>query len=209
MTLELSLDPETLLAQAQAKSVQAQGALLELYRNYLMLLARLHMGPKLRGKVDPTDIVQETFLKAHRDFPQFRGRTEPQLLAWLRQLLATSLAMTVRHYFGAQRRDVRLECALEAELGHSSQILDRGLVARDSSPSQRAARREQAVLLADALEQLSPDYREVIVLRHMKGLSFAEAAERMERSLDSVKKLWARALVQMRRFLGYHHEAHA
>jgi RNA polymerase sigma-70 factor (ECF subfamily) len=192
-------DLAALLRQARG-STEIQGELLERYRNYLMLLARLHIGTRLQGKVDAADIVQETFLKAHRDFADFRGSCERELLAWLRQILAADLAMTVRHYFGTQRRDVRLECQME--LDRSSQVLARGLLARDDSPGQQAVNHEQAVLLANALEQLPTDYREVILLRHMEGWSFAEVATRMERSIDSVKKLWTRALAQLRRLLG-------
>ena len=173
-----------------------------MYRHYLTLLARLQIGRRLQGKVDAADLVQETFLKAHRDLGRFRGRTEAELVQWLRQLLVTSLAMLVRRYCGTQRRDVRLECELAVSVDHSSRVLDRGLVAADSSPSQRAARREQAVLLANALHQLPEDYREVIILRHMEGLAFPEVARQMGRTADSVKKLWARALVQLRRSLG-------
>ncbi len=200
MSHELSADSATLLRQARAGNVSDQGRLLEHYRNYLTLLARLQIGPRLRGKVDATDIVQDTFLKAHRDFGEFRGATEEELLNWLRQILACSLAMVVRHYFGTQRRDIRLECGLDMD--QSSQILDRGLMADDSSPSQQVVRHEQGVLLANALEQLPADYREVILLRHMEGWSFPEIAEQMNRSLDSVKKLWTRALIQLRRSMG-------
>jgi RNA polymerase sigma-70 factor (ECF subfamily) len=80
--------------------------------------------------------------------------------------------------------------------------MDGGLVASYSTPSQHAARREQAVLLADALGKLPDDYREVIILRHLEGLPFAEVAGRMGRSEDSVQKLWVRALANLRRTLG-------
>lgn len=202
MTRGTDVDPEELLCLARADDAPARGQLLELYRNYLTLLARLQIGRRLQGKVDPADLVQETFLKAHRDLGTFRGRTEAELVHWLRQILVTNLAMLVRHYCGTKRRDVRLECDLAVEVDASSRILDRGLVAPDSSPSQRAARREQGVLLANALQQLPEDYREVIILRHMEGLAFPEVGQRMDRSLDSVKKLWTRALVQLRRYLG-------
>jgi RNA polymerase sigma-70 factor, ECF subfamily len=195
-------EPEELLRLARAEDGPARGQLLEMYRHYLTLLARLQIGRRLQGKVDPSDLVQETFLKAHRDLALFRGRTEPELAGWLRQILAANLAMLVRHYCGTQRRDVRLERELALEVDQSSQILDRGLLAPDSSPSQRAAAREQGVLLANALERLPEDYREVIILRHMEGLTFPEVAARMGRTLDSVKKVWTRALVQLRRTLG-------
>jgi RNA polymerase sigma-70 factor (ECF subfamily) len=200
-------DPERLLRLARTGCSPALGDLLELYRNYLALLVRLHIGRRLQGKVDPDDLVQETFLRAHRDFAMFRGNTEPELVAWLRQILAARGASLARHYLGAQRRDARLERELSAELDHSSRLLDRGLVAPGSSPSQQAARREQAVLLADQLHKLPSDYREVIILRHLEGLSFPEISGRMGRSVDSVEKLWVRALARLRHSLGGAYES--
>jgi RNA polymerase sigma-70 factor, ECF subfamily len=195
-------EPVELLCRARGGSLPAQGQLLERYRNYLTLLVRVQIGRRLRGKIDPADVVQETYLNASRDFGRFRGRSEGELLCWLRQILSTNLAMQIRRYLGTRRRDVRLECDLAVQVEQSSRVLDRGLIAEDSSPSQQAARREQAVLLADALEHLPEDYREVIILRHMEGLSFPEISRQMERTVDSVKKLWTRGLVQLRRVLG-------
>jgi RNA polymerase sigma-70 factor (ECF subfamily) len=195
-------DPEQLLLQARAGDASALGRLLEQYRNYLGLLARLQVGRRLQGKVDPSDLVQETFLAAHRKFGQFRGPTEADLAGWLRQILASRLAKLMRHYYGTQRRDIRLERELANDLDESSRALDIGLPAPHSTPSQRAARREQAVLLADALGQLPEDYREVIILRHFQGARFPEIAAGMGRSVEAVKKLWTRALGQLRRILG-------
>jgi len=197
-----NLEPDVLLRHARTGDGSALGRLLELYRNYLKLLARLQIDRRLQVKLDASDVVQETFLEAHRDFGQFRGTTEGELVSWLRQILVTNLANLVRHYRGTQRRDIRLERELAAELDESSRALDHGLVARQSSPSQQAAYHEQAVLLADALGQLPEDYREAVILRHLEGLSFAEVAERMERTVDSVKKLWARGLARLRGVLG-------
>lgn len=197
-----AVDPESLLHEAQAGDGPSLGQLLELYRRYLALLARVQIGQRLQGKVDASDVVQETFLEAHRNFARFRGTNEAQLVHWLRQILATKLANLFRRYLGTQGRDVRLEREIEANFDRSSCILDRGLVAPQSSPSQQAVRREQAVLLADALGQLPDDYREVIVLRHLEGLTFPEVARRMGRSLDSVEKIWMRALGRLRQLLG-------
>jgi RNA polymerase sigma-70 factor (ECF subfamily) len=198
MTKAADPDPEQVLGLARAGSGPALGQLLELYRNYLTLLARLQISRRLQSKVDASDQVQETFVQAHEHFSGFRGTTEAELMAWLRQILATTLANMVRHYCGTQRRDVRLERDLAAELEDSSRVLDRALVATQSSPSERAARREQAVLRANALARLREDYREVIVLRHLEGLKFAEVARRMGRTVDSVKKLWTPALAEFR-----------
>ena len=200
---------EELLALARVGQDGALGRLLERYRAYLTLLARVQVGRRLQGKADPADMVQETFLEAARHFGQFNGTTEPELAAWLRQILAGCLGHLVRRYCGTQARDVRLERTLEDELDQSSRAIDAGLVAEQSTPSQRASRREQAVLLADALDRLPPDYREVIILRHLEGLSFPEVAARMGRSLDSVEKLWVRALPRLRRALGEKHERDA
>lgn len=195
-------DMEQLLRLAAAGDAAAIGELLEQYRSYLSLLARLQIGRRLSGKVDASDVVQETFLKAHRDFGMFRGTTEKEWMSWLRQIMATSIAQLVRQYYGTQRRNVRLERQLGTELDHSSQALDQGLVAKQSSPSGHAARREQAVLLADALDRLPQHYREVIILSHLEGLSFPEVARRMGRTVDSVKNIWTRALDRLRRSLG-------
>jgi len=193
---------EQLLLRSQAGDGPALGQLLEMYRPYLTLLARLQIGRRLRGKVDPADLVQETFLQAHRRFPHFAGTSEGELVNWLRQILATTTAALVRSYLGRKCRDLRLEHQLAQELDQSSRCLESALHAKTSSPSHQAARREQAVLLAAALDQLPEAYREVIILRHLEGLTFPEVADCMGRSLDSVKNLWARGLAQLRRSLG-------
>jgi RNA polymerase sigma-70 factor (ECF subfamily) len=194
--------PEQMIAEARAGTDAALGPLLELYRNYLRLLARVEIGRRLQGKLDASDLVQETFLEAHRNFLHFRGTSEPQFVSWLRQILAAKVANLLRHYLGTQGRDVRLEQGLAADLDNSSRWLGEELVAALSSPSQQADRREQAVLLANALERLPQDYREVLVLRHLEGLSFPEVARRMGRTLDSVQKLWLRGLARLRQVFG-------
>jgi RNA polymerase sigma-70 factor, ECF subfamily len=195
-------EPEELLGLARAGNGPALGQLLELYRSYLALLARLQIGRRLQGKVDAADLVQDTFLEAHRHFPEFRGVTEVELVCWLRQILAGLLGNLVRRYLGTQRRNVRLERELVDELDRSSRALDKNLAGKQSTPSQRSSRREQAVLLADALGQLPDDYREVIILHHLEELTFSDVASRMGRTVDSVKNVWARALAQLRRLLG-------
>lgn len=195
-------DPEHLLQEARTGDASTLGRLLESYRRYLALLARMQIGQRLQGKADASDLVQETFLEAHRNFGRFRGTSEAQFVSWLRQILVAKLADLLRRYLGTQGRDVRLERDLEDAVDRSSALLGCGLVAPQASPSQQAAQREQAVLLADALGELPDDYREVLVLRHLEGLTFPEVARRMGRSLDSVEKLWMRALARLRQILG-------
>jgi RNA polymerase sigma-70 factor (ECF subfamily) len=196
------MNPEQLLQQARGGDAEAAGRLLELYRPYLTLLARVQIGQRLQGKVDAADLVQDTFLAAHRHLAQFRGTTEAELVSWLRQILASKLANLVRRFLGTQGRDVRLEHQIREAIDQSSALLDGGLIAVQSSPSQQASEREQAVLLAEALGELPENYREVIVLRHLEGLTFPEVAARMGRTVDSVEKLWMRALIQLRQLLG-------
>jgi RNA polymerase sigma-70 factor (ECF subfamily) len=194
-------DSGNLLVKARRGGEDARGALLEAYRAYLDLLARVEIGRRLRTKIDASDVVQETFLEAHRNFASFRGSGEPEFVAWLRGILAARIANLVRHYVGTQARDVRREQGLEVNLDQSSQALDRGLFSLQGTPSQQAARREQGVLLAQALARLPEEYRDVVVLRHLEELSFPEVAGRMERSVDSVQKLWVRALARLRQLV--------
>ena len=144
---------------------------------------------------------RKRFSKRTAAFPRFRGGSEGELAYWLRQILAARLAMLVRHYFGTQQRDVNLERELCEALDQSSEQLGQAFVASGTSPSQGAVRREEAVRLADALGELPPDYRQVIALRHLESMTFPELAKRMGRSVDAVEKLWARALVQLRRLV--------
>jgi RNA polymerase sigma-70 factor (ECF subfamily) len=192
-------DVEQWIEAARAGDFAILGRLLESYRNYLHLLARIEIGRRLQGKIDASDVVQETFLDAHRYFPGFRGQAEAQLAHWLREILAGTLANVVRRYLGTQARDVRLERALVADLDQSSNALVQLLVDPHSSPSQHAIQKEQTYQIAEALASLPEDYQTVIVLRHLEELTFPQVAERMGRSLDSVEKLWLRALPRLRR----------
>jgi RNA polymerase sigma-70 factor (ECF subfamily) len=189
--------PDSLIRLARAGDETALGDLLALYRNYLKLLARLQIDRQLQRKLDASDVVQDLLLHAHRAFANFRGRSEEELLAWLRQILATCLARCARHYRGTKRRQVQLERDLEEELMDASRAIDAKLI-QHSTPSHSALRRERGVLLANALARLPEDYREAIVLRYLEDLSFPEIAERMHRSVDSVRKLWTRGLAQLR-----------
>jgi len=199
MTTLVAADaPDRLLTLARAGDRNALGRLLAQYHNYLGLLARLQVSRRLQGKVDPADLVQETFLKAHRHFAAFRGGTEREWTAWLRHIMATSAANLVRHYLGSKGRDPRLERELADAFDASSRCLEAGYALPQSTPSQQASRREQAVLLAEALAGLPEDHREAVILRHLEGLTFPEVADCMGRSVDSVKKLWARGLARLR-----------
>jgi RNA polymerase sigma-70 factor (ECF subfamily) len=185
-----------LIGRARDGEATALEKLLEIYRSYISLLARLQINRRLQGRVAASDLVQETILQAGRHFAGFRGCSEGELVVWLRRVLASQVARLYRHH-SAQLRDFRLEQQLGSELDQSSQLLQQALVRSQSSPSRSVAQREEAVLLADALEGLPKDYREVILLRNLEGLSFEVVAERMERTVHSVKNLWTRALSKL------------
>jgi RNA polymerase sigma-70 factor (ECF subfamily) len=188
--------PELLLARARDGDVTALGQLLELYRNYLRILARTQADGALRARLDPSDLVQETLLEAYRDFPRFAGGTEKELMAWLRRILVRNLADQIKRH-KTQGRDSKRQESLEGLLERSSAEAQEALARDISTPSVRALRREQAVLLADALAQLPPDYREVILLRNLQKLPFDAIAGRMNRSSGAVRMLWARALERL------------
>jgi RNA polymerase sigma-70 factor (ECF subfamily) len=192
--------PHGLIEQARHGDDAARGKLLELYRNYLRLVARSLISGALRIKLDPSDLVQETFLKAHRDFGQFAGGTERELLGWLRQILARSLANQVKHH-RRQARNHQREESLQDLLEQSSLTVQLALAAAAPSPSEAASQREQAVLLADAVDRLPPDYREAFVLRTLEHVPFEEIAVRMGRSTGAVRMLWARAVKKLHQML--------
>lgn len=198
----MTTDVEQLIEQARAGDPATLGELLASYQNYLRLLARIEIGRRLQGKVDASDVVQETFLEAHRHFPNFKGHASGQLTQWLRAILAATLANTVRRYLGTQARDLRLEQQLADDLDQSTCALGRMLMDPHSSPSQQVLRGEQTLLVAEAMGRLPEDYQTVLVLRHLEGLTFPQVAQRMGRSVDSVEKMWLRGLTRLKREFG-------
>jgi len=192
--------PEMLLHRAKAGDREALNRLLAMYRNYLHLLARTQLDGALRARLDPSDVVQEVLLDAYRGFGQFIGQTEPELVLWLRKCLVNKLTDLVRRH-RSQKRDVRreepIEELLDRRMGEINSVLASGL----SSPSGQATRRERAVVLADALAALPPDYCEVLRLRHLERIPLPDIAQRMGRSPGAVRMLWMRALEQLRKVL--------
>ena len=176
----------------------AMGEVLEGFRGYLTLLARIQIGRRLQSKVDPDDVVQETFCDAHRQWSAFRGESIEAVAAWLRTILAGQLAQLIRRYCVTEARNIRLEISIEQDLDSSSARLAQGLAGPGSSPSESVGRREDLTILANMLERLPADYRTVILLRQIDGLSFGEISSRLGRSEDSVQKLWVRGLRALR-----------
>jgi RNA polymerase sigma-70 factor (ECF subfamily) len=177
---------------------------LERYREYLHLLARLRLSGRLQSKLDPSDIAQETLLKAHEHRNQLKGQPGPQLAAWLRRILANVLADEARK-LARGKRDLALERSLEAELEQSSLRLEKWLVAEQSSPSERVMRQELLLKVSDALAEWPEDERTVVELRYFQQPPWpmADIAARLGRPMPkAVSRLLERGLAKLRKLLG-------
>jgi RNA polymerase sigma-70 factor, ECF subfamily len=173
------------------------GDRLERYRPYLRLLARLQLDPRLRAKLDSSDIVQETMLKAWKGLDQFRGTSEAEVGAWLRQILANQLAEELRK-FTRPGRNIRREEALYAGVERSSSCLEALLRDNAIPPDKEVERREQILRLAAALEGLDPYQRGAIEMRYFDQLPVAEIGRIMDRSEKAVRGLLFRGTKMLR-----------
>jgi RNA polymerase sigma-70 factor, ECF subfamily len=200
-SVSLSFEAQDLLNGALAGRGESLGRLLQLYTNYLKLVATPQLDARLQSRMSASDIVQDTLLEAHHDFPSFRGRTCGEFVAWLRQILVHNLARQVQRHVLAGKRDVRREVsldALRAAVDRSAMKLEAVAVNDSASPSVNAMRHEHNLMLADCMASLPSDYRQVILLRNVEGLPFPEVAERMERTAGAVRMLWLRAIDALR-----------
>ena len=201
MSSQDSLSIADLLARARGNEPGELDRLFGLCRNYLGIVARAQVETWLQAKVDASDLIQQTMLEAYRDFANFRGSTEAEWLAWLKRILAHNAANFVRQYRGTEKRQARREVAL---LGPGDGSSVRG--AADpadtcETPSQQLLRKERELMVADAVAQLAPDHREVIMLRNLQRLSLQEVAERMGRSRPATQMLWMRAIQKLQQIL--------
>ena len=173
---------------------------LESYRGYLGMIARLSLDQRLQGKVDPSDLVQQTLLKAHQAIDQWRGTGPGEQAAWLRQILARTLADEVRRYHRG-KRDAGLERSLLAGLDESSIRLEAWLADDQTSPSEQAIRQEQLLRLAEALDAMPEDQRQAVELHHLKGWSLDQIGTQLGRSKASVAGLIRRGIRALRQRL--------
>lgn len=173
---------------------------LEPYREYLGLLGRLQLDERLAGKVDLSGVVQATMLEACQQASTWESLDEEARAPWLRRIFAHNLLDEVRR-FRAAARDVSREVSLDQALERSASRLDVWLAQDQSSPSQAAIRKEQAVRLAGALSRLTPAQREAIELHHLRGLPLAEIGERMQRDKGAVAALIFRGTRRLRELL--------
>jgi RNA polymerase sigma-70 factor (ECF subfamily) len=180
--------------------VDDQNPDLERFRSYLWLLAGAHVGRGDRRGIDPSDIVQQTLLDAHKDHARFRGRSDGEWAAWLRRLLACNLADAARA-LGRSRRAAANMRSLEEALDASSARLGSYLAADETSPSELVERNEAIVRVADALTRLPEANRRALILRHFQGLSVAEIGAELGRTPQAVAGLLKRGLAELRALL--------
>lgn len=166
-------------------------------REYLLVLARIGLDPRLRAKVDDADVVQQTLLEAHRDWDQFRGTTVAERFAWLRQILARNLSNLLRD-FTRDKRNVRREWVPDAAAESSAARLDGWLAVDQSTPGTVAERNEELTRVAVALAALPEAQREAVVLRHWHSRSVAEIADHLNTTRDAVTGLLYRGLKALR-----------
>jgi RNA polymerase sigma-70 factor (ECF subfamily) len=197
------------MAKARAGETEALGELCALYRNYLRMIVRTGLGPKLRERVELSDVVQEALVEVVRQFPQFTGQNEAALVGWLRRLVGQKLADLGRYHSRAKRSaggsalplDAPWEPRAPADSNPGGGRLLDMLALSQTSPSEAASRRELIVLLADALADLPEAEAEVLWLYHGDNLSFEAIGERMGLSRKSIRGIWARGLKNLKRSL--------
>ena len=180
------------LARVLAGDSQARGELLESFRPYLRVIARSFHDARLQARFDESDVVQDALLAAHRAFESFRGRTIAELVAWLREIVVRSAGHIHRDNLTVEKRGAGREQRAE-DPGAPGLIADSA-----SSPSEHAIRHEEAASMADALARLPDDMQQVLLGRHMDGVSYAEIAQRLGRTEGAVRVLYTRALRRLR-----------
>lgn len=190
-----------LIDAARRGDREALGELLQRHAGYLKLVVSGRLNTRLQSRVNASDVVQETFLEAHRDFAQFRGDSEGQFAAWLKTILTHNLHRAVERNIKAQKRNIHKEIhglPAGADTEHPQFRLDAIAADPGRSPSAEVRHRESLLQLADRMAALPEDYRRVLALRHLEGLAFDEIAQQMDRTNGAVRMLWLRALESLR-----------
>ena len=185
------------LMRARLGDANAREQLFGACRSFVAVMARIHLHRRLQGKVDPSDLVQQSMLEAHRGLVEFHGQTTEEWLAWLKQIVQHNAVDMDRHYRGANRRDLRKERSMSITNSYGS-LVEWSPVDPGPSPSQVYSKAEKELKVAAAIEELPDDYRQVILLRNIERLPFELVAERMERTRGACQMLWMRAVEQLR-----------
>lgn len=185
------------IVAARAGSADALGKLLDRFRHYLLDIANSEIDEVVRAKVGASDLVQDTFLEAHRIFPRFDGKDPNELRAWLRAILLNKLATATRQFRDTAKRQAGREVDLNPEGDRKVDLADSG-----PTPSRMMMAHERADALQAALLRLPEHYRQLIIWRQADDLSFEEIAQRLGKSVEAARKIWARAIQHLQMELG-------
>ena len=188
------------LSGARAGSPDDLGRLMDTCRTYLLLVANQELDQLMMAKGGASDLVQETFLRAQRGFQTFKGESEKELKAWLRQILKHHLSNFRRKYMHTGKRAAKKEISIDTMVDLDTKEF--ALRSREPSPEDRMIVSEQTVLLNGALKRIHPAHAKIILLRHRDGLSFAEIAARTGKTTTALRKLWARAIESLQNEIG-------
>jgi RNA polymerase sigma-70 factor (ECF subfamily) len=186
-----------LIERARAGDDDALGRLLEENRAALLAEAQRQLRGRIAARFDSSDVIQQTFLEAHRGFGGFQGETRLEFSSWLRTILNHNIAGLVRDHTGAAKRDMRRERSMDDSRG-GAEPLWRAIVSGHTTPSQHAMRAEDVARLAVALRSLTSDQREAVRLRHLEGWPLARIAERMGRTPAATAGLIKRGVQALR-----------
>jgi RNA polymerase sigma-70 factor, ECF subfamily len=192
-----------LLLAAQAGSNSSLGQLLQGYQDYLNLLADEELGSAIKVKASASDLVQDSFLEAKRDFGQFTGQSTEEFQAWLRRLLLNNVANVIRSFQGTEKRDISKENPAERSDRHAT----RPLAGENKTASSIVMKNELLDALQLAIQKLPGHYQDVIRWRNYDRASFEDIGTRLERSAEAARKLWVRAVELLQQELDASHEA--
>ncbi|HEV2969667.1 MAG TPA: sigma-70 family RNA polymerase sigma factor [Pirellulales bacterium] len=190
-----SHETRRLLERAAAGDREAFDRLFELHRKSLKRLVALRMDARLRTRLDPSDVVQETHMVAFRRFADYLKRRPMPFRLWLRKTAQQQVCDAQRTHIERHRRSLLRE---EAGLSRSSRLIARGLLSARSSPSEKLQRRESERRVASAVAELSDADREIVVMRNVEGLTFEEIAPVLEMQPPAVRQRYGRALIKLR-----------
>lgn len=200
MTAETPSDEDPLVRRAAAGDREALGALLATWREPLRRMVARRLDPRLAGRVDASDVVQNACLESLRRLDEPKG--DLPLPLWVRLLTGQEIAAAHRRHLGAQARDVRREDGLPSVPWATSAGVARDLSAHLTSPTAAAAREEVRGCVEAALDALDPLDREVLVLRHFDRLDNGDAARELGITPAAASKRHVRALARLKTALG-------
>jgi RNA polymerase sigma-70 factor (ECF subfamily) len=186
-------DIRAALLAAQAEPDRL-GSLMEQQRDRLKKLVAFRMDRRLRQRIDPSDVIQETFAEAHKRLPEYLERSNVPFFLWLRLLTQQRLATVTRHHLGRVGRDAERDVSLD----NTSGAIAVQLVGQRTDPGDAAARAEMCERLKDALEAMNETDREVLALRHFEELSNVETAAVLGIEPAAASKRYVRALEKLR-----------